>query len=301
MPPALTALVLGAAAGGGFPQWNCGCRLCNLARAGDPTARPATQASVAVSGGGQGWVVVGASPDLRQQIQQTPALWPRDGLRHSPIVGVVLLGGDVDAIAGLLVLRERQPFTVFAPQPLLDLLQQNAIFRVLDPAVVRQEPIQVNEAIQCGAGLTLTLLEMPGKVPLYLETQGATVAEAGPTYAARFDANGRCIAVAPACADINQTVRRQLGDCDAVLFDGTLFRDDEMIAAGLGIKTGRRMGHVPVSGPGGTLDALADLSGRKILLHINNSNPILLSDSPERRQVESAGFEVAFDGMEISL
>lgn len=301
MPPALTALVLGAAAGGGFPQWNCGCRLCTLARSGDPSARPATQASVAVSGDGQDWVVVGASPDLRQQIQQTPALWPRDGLRHSPIVGVVLLGGDVDAIAGLLVLRERQPFTIFAPQSLLDLLRVNPIFGVLDPAVVRQVPIRVNEPIQCGAGLTLTLLEMPGKVPLYLETQGATVAEPGPTYAARFDANGRRIAIAPACADINQDVRRQLGDCDAVLFDGTLFRDDEMIAAGLGAKTGRRMGHVPVSGPGGTLERLGDLPVRKILLHINNSNPILLSDSPERRQVEAAGFEVGFDGMEISL
>jgi len=213
----------------------------------------------------------------------------------------VLLGGDVDAIAGLLVLRERQPFTIFAPQSLLDLLRVNPIFGVLDPAVVRQVPIRVNEPIQCGAGLTLTLLEMPGKVPLYLETQGATVAEPGPTYAARFDANGRRIAIAPACADINQDVRRQLGDCDAVLFDGTLFRDDEMIAAGLGAKTGRRMGHVPVSGPGGTLERLGDLPVRKILLHINNSNPILLSDSPERRQVEAAGFEVGFDGMEISL
>ena len=301
MPPALTALVLGAAAGGGFPQWNCGCRLCNLARSGDPAARPATQASVAVSGDGQDWVVVGASPDLRQQIQQTPALWPRNGPRHSPIVGVVLLGGDVDAIAGLLVLRERQAFTIFAPQSLLDLLRDNPIFGVLDAAVVRQVPIQVNEPVRCGAGLTLTLLEMPGKVPLYLETQGATVAEAAPTYAARFEANGRRMAVAPACADIDRNVRRRLDGCDAVLFDGTLFRDDEMIAAGLGIKTGRRMGHVPVSGPGGTLEGLGDLPGRKILMHINNSNPILLSDSPERRQVEAAGFEVAFDGMEISL
>jgi pyrroloquinoline quinone biosynthesis protein B len=301
MPPALTARVLGAAAGGGFPQWNCGCRLCNLARSGDPTARPATQASVAVSGDGQDWVVVGASPDLRQQIQQTPALWPRDGLRHSPIVGVVLLGGDVDAIAGLLVLRERQKFTIFAPQPLLDLLRQNPIFGVLDPAVVRQVPIHVDQPIVCGAGLRLTLLEMPGKVPLYLETQGAAVAEPGPTYAARFEANGHRMAIAPGCADIDQNVRRQLGDCDAVLFDGTLFRDDEMIVAGLGAKTGRRMGHVPVSGPGGTLEGLGDLAGRKILLHINNSNPILLSDSPERRQVEAAGFEVAFDGMEITL
>lgn len=299
-PAGLTARVLGAAAGGGFPQWNCGCRNCRLARSGDPAARPATQASVAVSADGQDWVIVGASPDLRQQIQQTPVLWPQNGVRHSPIAAVVLLGGDVDAIAGLLVLRERQAFTIFAPRMLLDLLRQNPIFGVLDPAVVRQVPIATNEPIACG-GLTLTLLEMPGKVPLYLETPGAASAEAGPSYAARFDGNGRRVVIAPACADIDRDVRRRLEGCDAVLFDGTLFRDDEMIAAGLGIKTGRRMGHVPVSGPGGTLEGLADLAGRKILLHINNSNPILLSDSPERREVEAAGFEVAFDGMEVTV
>ena len=138
----LTALVLGAAAGGGFPQWNCGCRLCALARAGDPRVRPATQASVAVSGNETDWIVVGASPDLRQQIMQTPKLWPRAGLRDSPIAGVVLIGGDVDAMAGLLVLRERQPFTVYAPGPLLDLLQENRIFDVLDPSLVRRTALE---------------------------------------------------------------------------------------------------------------------------------------------------------------
>src|SRR3984957_381981 len=128
----LTGLVLGAAAGGGFPQWNCVCRQCALVRAGDPRARSSTQASVAVSGDGVEWVVVGASPDLRQQILQTPRLWPRTPGRDSPISGVVLIGGDVDAIAGLLVLRERQKLTVYAPRPLLDLLETNRIFDVLD-------------------------------------------------------------------------------------------------------------------------------------------------------------------------
>jgi pyrroloquinoline quinone biosynthesis protein B len=299
--PGLTSLVLGAAAGGGFPQWNCGCHLCRLVRAGDPRVRPATQASVAVSGNNTDWVIVGASPDLRQQILQTPRLWPIAGLRHSPIAAVVLLGGDVDALAGLLVLRERQPFTVYAPIALLELLRENRIFGVLDPAYVRLEPIAANEPISCGAGLRLTLLEMPGKVPLYLETTGATGPEPGPTYAARLEANGRSVIVAPACADITDAVRRQLRTADGVFFDGTLFTDDEMIVAGLGEKTGRRMGHTPVSGPGGTLERLADLPGRRILLHINNSNPILLADSPERREVEAAGFEVAYDGMEVQL
>lgn len=297
----LTALVLGAAAGGGFPQWNCACRLCRLARAGDPRARPATQASVAVSGNGSDWVVVGASPDLRQQILQTPRLWPREGSRDSPIAAVVLIGGDVDALAGLLALRERQAFTVYAPRPVLDLLEQNRIFDVLDRSLVRRQVLAPLDPVSCPGGVMLSLLPMPGKVPLYLETRDASAPEPGPTYAALLAANGRSVIVAPACADITPSVRNQLRPADLLFFDGTLFTDDEMIAAGLGPKTGRRMGHVPVSGPGGTLEGLADLPGRRILLHINNSNPILLADSPERRQVEAAGFEIAYDGMEVQL
>jgi len=297
----LTALVLGAAAGGGFPQWNCGCRLCRLARAGDPRARPATQVSVAVSANGTDWMIVGASPDLRQQILQTPQLWPGGTVRHSPIAGVILLGGDVDATAGLLVLRERQAFGLYAPRPLLDLLDQNPMFGVLHPAVVERVPLAPWEPVRCAGGLVLTLLELPGKVPLYLESRDASTAESAPAYAARLEANGRRIVIAPACAEITGAVCQELRDADAVFFDGTLFTDDEMIAAGLGEKTGRRMGHVPVSGPGGTLEGLADLSARRILLHINNSNPILLRDSPERRQVEATGFEVAYDGMEVRL
>ena len=297
----LTTLVLGAAAGGGFPQWNCGCHLCRRARAGDPRARPATQASVAVSGNGSEWVIVGASPDLRQQIQGTPKLWPGGGLRDSPIVGVVLIGGDVDAIAGLLVLRERQPFVVYSPAAVRELLEENPIFSVLDPDLVRHERLVPGEVKDCADNLRLTLLEMPGKVPLYRESRGATTAEAGPNYAARLEANGRSVIIAPACAEITGSVRQQLADADVLFFDGTLFTDDEMVAAGLGQKTGRRMGHVPISGEGGTLQGLADLTCRRILIHINNTNPILLSDSPERRQVEMAGFEVAYDGMEVRL
>jgi pyrroloquinoline quinone biosynthesis protein B len=297
----LSVLVLGAAAGGGFPQWNCGCRLCALVRAGDPRVRPATQISIAVSGNQTDWVIIGASPDLRQQIMQAPKLWPRAGLRDSPIAGVVLLGGDVDALAGLLVLRERQPFTVYAPGPLLGLLQENRIFDVLDPSLVQRTVLEPLQPVACGGGLKLTLLPMPGKVPLYLEDRGASEPEPGPNYAALLEANGRSVIVAPACAEITPSVVRHLSGADVVFFDGTLFTDDEMIVAGLGPKTGRRMGHVPISGPGGTLEGLADLPCRRILAHINNSNPILLRDSPERRTVEAAGFEVAFDGMEVQL
>lgn len=295
------ARVLGSGAGGGIPQWNCGCRLCRLARAGDPRIRPATQAGLAVSANGEDWVLVGASPDLRQQINQNSVLWPQEQGRNSPIRSVVLTGGDIDAIAGLLVMRERQPFTVFAPQPVLDVLHSNNVFNVLDPALVRRQVMAPNEPIECAPGVVVTLLPMPGKVPLYQETQGASVAEPGPAFAALIEAGGRRLVVAIACAQITEAVQAHLRRADVVFFDGTMFTDDEMRAAGLGEKTSRRMGHVPIAGPDGSLAQLAQLSARCIYLHINNTNPILLSDSPERREVEAAGLEVAFDGMEVRL
>ncbi|WP_158922856.1 pyrroloquinoline quinone biosynthesis protein PqqB [Acidisphaera sp. S103] len=295
--------MLGSAAGGGFPQWNCGCRQCSLARTGDSRVRPATQASVAVTGNGENWLLIGASPDLRQQISQSPHLWPRTPTRDSPITDVLLIGGDIDAIAGLLVLRERQPFTVYAPVELLDLLATNRVFDVLDPTMVRRVAIRPMEPFTCAGNLTVTLLTMPGKVPLFLENNrnAAAEPESAATYAAQIQTAGRIVIVAPACADITEPVRTQLSQADVLFFDGTLFTDTEMIAAGLGSKTGRRMGHTPISGPDGTLTRLADLPGRRIFLHINNTNPILVNDSPERRAVEAAGFEVAYDGMEIDL
>ncbi|HEX2941192.1 MAG TPA: MBL fold metallo-hydrolase, partial [Rhodopila sp.] len=155
--------------------------------------------------------------------------------------------------------------------------------------------------IDCPGGVTLTLLPMPGKVPLYHEAPGATQAQSGPTYAAKFQVNGRCTIVAPACAEITDAVLDQLRAADVLFFDSTLFTDDEMIAAGLSQKSSTRMGHVPLSGPNGTIARLGDLPNRRILVHINNTNPILRSDSPQRRQVEAAGFEVGFDGMEVFL
>jgi pyrroloquinoline quinone biosynthesis protein B len=199
------------------------------------------------------------------------------------------------------VLRERQALRIFAPPPLLDGLRENPIFGVLDPTLVEQVPISAGQPTDCGYGLRLTIMTMPGKTPLYLEDRAAAQAEAAPTYAARIEAHGCSLVFAPACAEITDGVLYQLGDVDAVLFDGTVFNDDEMIAAGVGSKTGRRMGHVPMAGPDGSLARLAGLRGRRVYLHVNNTNPVLLDGSPERRQVEAAGFELAFDGMEIRL
>jgi pyrroloquinoline quinone biosynthesis protein B len=296
----MQALVLGAAAGGGFPQWNCGCPNCARARAGDPAARPRSQAGIAVSAG-RGWLLAGASPDLRQQILANPELAPPPGTRHSPIAAVVLLSADVDGIAGLLVLREQHRFRLFAPAAILAVLRANGVFAALDPALVERVALAPGAPTDTGLGLTLTLLAMPGKIPLYQEDRAAAQAEPAATYAARIEAGGRCCVIAPACARITDDVLAHLAGAHTIFFDGTLFHDDEMIAAGLGPKTGRRMGHVSVAGPDGAMARLAHLPARKIFFHINNSNPILLDDSAERREVETMGFEVSHDGMRVAL
>jgi len=292
--------VLGSAAGGGFPQWNCGCRNCSLARAGDPRAKSRTQVSVAASADGDRWLLVGASPDLRQQILENPAMSPR-AARHSPIAGVVLVSADIDGLAGLLVLREQQAFKIFAPVSTLKILAENALFASLDPSLVERIEIVADKPVDTGFGLMLTLLEMPGKTPLYHEEIGATSAKAAITYAARIEGGGRVAIVAPACAEVTEAVLGRLDDADVLFFDGTLFTDDEMIRGGLSQKTGKRMGHVSVAGADGSLARLAGHAGRRIYLHINNSNPMLLEDSAERAEVTAAGFEVAHDGMMVEL
>ncbi len=294
----MKCLVLGSAAGGGFPQWNCGCALCTLARAGDPRARPRTQVSIAATADGTRWLVVGAPPDMRQQILENPALAPA-GPRHSPIAGVVLVSADVDGIAGLLVLREQQALRIWAPEPILQILRDNRLFASLDPALVERIAIAPDVPVDTGLGITLTLLEMPGKVPLYHEDRSAAIAEQAVTYAARLEGAGRRVIIAPACAEVTDAVRDGVADADVLFFDGTLFTDDEMVRAGVGQKTGRRMGHVCVSGPDGSLARLAQHPGRRIYIHLNNTNPLLLEGSPERAMVEAAGFEVAYDGMKI--
>ncbi len=236
---------------------------------------------------------------MRQQILQTPALQPA-GSRHSPIAAVVLVSADVDGIAGLLNLRERQAFRLYAPQAILDILAANRVFDVMS-SVVTRVAVEPEQPVAVGHGLTLTLLRMPGKTPLYHEAQGATQPEAADTYAALVEAGGRRAILAPACAEVTAAVRGRLAEAELVFFDGTLFRDDEMIVAGVGAKTARRMGHVPIDGPDGSMAALADLPGRRVYLHINNTNPILLEGSEEHRAVVAAGFSVAHDGMEIRL
>ena len=305
----MKAVVLGAAAGGGFPQWNSNAAACRRARAGDTNAMARTQASLAVSGDGERWFLINASPDLRQQIQARAILHPRRALRSSPIEGVILTGADVDAIAGLLHLRERQPFTLYATQRVLAVLDANPIFGVLSPeCVLRQDPppgrrFALDHLDGSASGLEVELFDVPGKVALYLEGGRDTdlAGKPGDTVGVEIRAGERRLLYIPGCARMTDTLKRRLSGASVVLFDGTLWRDDEMVAAGLGPKTGQRMGHMSVSGPDGTVAAFRDIPvKRRILIHINNSNPILIDDSPERAAVEKEGWEVAYDGMEVS-
>jgi pyrroloquinoline quinone biosynthesis protein B len=306
----MKALVLGAAAGGGFPQWNSNAPACNRARRGDPKAPARTQASLAVSADGRHWFLCNASPDLRQQIEHTPELHPREGLRSSPIAGVVLTGGDVDAIAGLLTLREHQPLTVYATAKVHAVLKANSIFEVLAADVVKRQVLVLDTPqpllLPDGAvsGLTVECFAVPGKVPLYLEQAGGTppiVLGEDTVGAVISDAHSRLFFI-PGCASMTESISRRLRGAELVLFDGTLWRDDEMVLAGLGSKSGRRMGHMSLTGAEGTMAAFNALGvKRKILVHINNSNPVLLEDSSERAELAAAGWEVAHDGMRLSL
>ena len=302
----LSAFVLGSAAGAGVPQWNCSCEVCRLAWAGTPRVKPRTQASIAVTTAAPAdprtpFVLINASPDLRQQILATPVLQPR-GLRRSPIAAVVLTGAEVDQTAGLLTLRERGPFGLYGTQSTLATLAANSIFSVLAPDLVKRNAIRAGEPFALPGGLEAELFLVPGKPPLYLEGDNpALAAETEANVGIELRAAGARLVFIPGAAKLTPAIAARLAEADAVLFDGTLFADDEMIAAGAGEKTGRRMGHMPVGGPDGTLAALKGLARRRILIHINNTNPILIEDSPQRRAVEAAGFEVAEDGMRIEL
>jgi pyrroloquinoline quinone biosynthesis protein B len=302
----LRAIVLGSAAGGGFPQWNSALPGCLRARAGDVRAKPRTQASLAVSADGETWAVVNASPDLRQQIAATPALHPRArrGARNSPIAAVVLTGAEVDTVMGLLHLREGHAFTVWGAPQSLEVLGANPIFRALNPEIVGRVSLPFGEPAEILPGLLAEAYPVPGKVPLFAEDAGGTDpgrADDGEAIGLRLSAqvSAEALHYIPGCAAMTPELAERLRGAACALFDGTLFEDDEMIRAKAGPKTGRRMGHMPVTE---TLAAFAPLGvRRKILTHVNNSNPVLLDDSPERAHIRTRGWEVAEDGMEIAL
>lgn len=308
----MRVLVLGSAAGGGFPQWNAASEACMRARSGDPAARPASQCSIAVTADGERWLLVNASPDLRQQIEANPQLHPRIPPRSSPISAVVLTNADVDAVAGLLHLREGTPFVLYAGERILAVLDRNPVFEVLDRRIVPRRTLPMDawfapeDVDGRPLGLQVRGFPVPGKPPLWLEGEIGedlvTDAEAGDVLGLEIVCGDRRLVWLANCARMTPSLRERICGCDLLFLDGTLWRDDEMIRAGVGTKTGRRMGHMPMSGPDGAMAAVGDLPvGRKLFIHINNTNPALLADSPERAELERRGFEVATDGLEIVL
>lgn len=265
---------------------------------------------MAVSADGTRWIILNASPDLRQQIEATPELWPAAASddaapRASPIRAVVLTSGDVDHIAGLLHLREGHRFGLHAPPRVLDALSGSPIFNVLDPSLVTRVPLVPHQTVEI-AGLAIAAFPVAGKVALYRESDVAYppgLSVSGDVVGLTVRSSPRSyFHYVPGCAEVTKDLRERLAAAPLVLFDGTLWSDDEMIVQGLSTKSGRRMGHVSLSGPGGSIAGLADLGiGSKVFVHINNSNPVLRPDSAERQAAERVGWEIAFDGMEMRL
>jgi pyrroloquinoline quinone biosynthesis protein B len=291
--------VLGSAAGGGFPQWNCHCGTCRAARAGE-RARPRTQSSLAIRGDDGPWFLVNASPDARQQLETvTPE--QVDSVRAPPIAGVLLTDAEIDHTAGLLLLRESStPIRVFGDAgveralrdgyPVLAMLERycGARWRTLEPG--QPQPLE-------GSSLAVESFAAGGDAPRYADVE---IEASG--FVFRDRSSGGVITYAPGLARLDDRVLDRFAESDLVLVDGTFWRDDELARLGISERSARDMGHVPLWGPGGTLEALAGLARpRKVLVHINNTNPILLEDSPEREEVVRAGVEVAYDGLEAEL
>ncbi|HET7865632.1 MAG TPA: pyrroloquinoline quinone biosynthesis protein PqqB [Burkholderiaceae bacterium] len=301
-------IVLGSSAGGGFPQWNCNCANCSAVRQGSPTHLARTQSSIAI-GGPQQWVLCNASPDLLTQLRHTPALQPARALRDTGIAGVVLCDGQVDHSTGLYMLREhRKPLPLWCTQPVHDDLSKgNPIFGVLGHYC----GIAWHEIALDGSPFSVPGVEGLRIHPLPLDSAPAPYSPhrdrpvPGDNIGLLLEdtATRRRVFYAPGLGAISPAVWEAMGSAHTVLVDGTFWTDDEMIAMGLSTKTARRIGHLPQSGPGGMLEHLASLPAgtRRVLIHINNTNPILDAASPQRRELDRAGVELAWDGMEIDL
>jgi pyrroloquinoline quinone biosynthesis protein B len=295
--------VLGSAAGGGFPQWNCRCPTCEAARAG-VEARPRTQSSIAIRGAEGPWFVANASPDLRQQLEGLPTD-RADGVRAAPVAGVLLTDAEIDHTAGLLLLRESAtPIPVYGSAEVRHALTEGypvlAVLAGYSGVEWRSlEPGGASLGID-GSSLEVESFAAGGDPPRYLAGTGADVEATG--LVLRDRATGGVLTYVPGLARLDDDVLARMAASDVVLVDGTFWRDDELAHLGISDRTARQMGHVPLTGPGGSLERLAALDRpRVILVHINNTNPILLERSPERAAVLRAGVEIADDGLEVEL
>jgi len=305
--------ILGSAAGGGFPQWNCACRNCRLLRAGGFRGKARAQLQVAISSDGLSWFLLNASPDLRGLIEGSPFLHPREGLRQSPISGVILTSADLDQLLGLLLLRELQPLLVYATVSIRTIAREdNSMFAMLQriPNQVRWTEIlpgtEFQLATPSGELSRIQCLTVPlaSRYPNYVAAE--RVAALRPQEALlglilRAD-SGKRFGYFPAVPDLDDALLQRLNSLDLLLFDGTFWTDDELIQVQGGGQTARQMGHIPVSSELGSLRLLAGLRcPKKIFVHINNTNPMLDESGPEYQQVRDAGWEIAEDGCHLEL
>jgi pyrroloquinoline quinone biosynthesis protein B len=303
----LRVRVLGSSAGGGFPQWNCGCDNCRDARAGKPGLRARSQESIAVSGDGASWFLVNASPEIRSQVEAFPGLWPK-AKRHSPIAGILFTNGDLDHCLGLLSLRESHPLVVHATAAMRDGFRQgNVLYRTLERftgqidwrvVTLGEEQALGNDGTQ----LRVTALPIAGNLPLHLKSLRAAVPEDNVGYVIRDERTGGRLAYLSGVAGPSPELVRACTGADVVFFDGTFWTSDELIVAGLGTRRAEDMAHWPISGPGGSLEFLSALPARrKIFIHVNNTNPILREGGAARAELARHGVEVAEDGLELEL
>jgi pyrroloquinoline quinone biosynthesis protein B len=298
--------VLGSGAGGGLPQWNCGCENCTLVRAGDPRIAARTQDSIVIGGDGGAQLLVNASPDITRHIERFQRLWPRSS-RDTPIAAIALTNGDLDHVVGLLSLRESQPLRILAtPRVRSGLVERNAVLRTLarTPDQVTWTNLEpAREIVLDDVGVGVTAVPVAGKLPVHLVGLLEPSPEDNVALRVRDLASGRTAVIATAVGSL-EGVEALVAGADALFFDGTFWRDDELVALGLGRARARDMAHVPLGGADGIIARLASVKlgdARRVFTHINNTNPVLRADSPERAHVERAGWEIAFDGMEMTL
>jgi pyrroloquinoline quinone biosynthesis protein B len=298
--------VLGSAAGGGFPQWNCNCRNCDGLRRGNLRARPRTQSSIAVSADGANWVLLNASPDILAQLRGFPEAQPCRAVRDTGIVGIVLMDSQIDHTTGLMMLREGGPLRVYCTDPVRDdLTVANPLFRILEHycgVEWRRIDGHGRFRVDGAPGLAFDVIALASKAPPYSPHRDDPHAGDNIGLLVTDDGTGHSLFYAPGLGRIEPHLRAVFGRADCLLVDGTFWTEDEMIRLAVGSKPAADMGHLPQSGTGGMIEELAAYPhARRILIHINNTNPILDEDSPERARLEAAGIEVAHDGMRIAV
>jgi pyrroloquinoline quinone biosynthesis protein B len=299
--------ILGAAAGGGLPQWNCTCTNCSAQRHNHSHIQSRTQSQLAVTADEDAWFLINASPDLRAQLNGNREVYPdpAKGLRNTPVAGIILTSADLDHVLGLLLMREFTPVRIYATRPVLSILQKNSFFQMLDrlPGQSRWTAIEPGVSFHAGNGLTCTPIAVSNSLPTYVgEEERSSLDPAGATIGLILeDAGGARVAYLPALPSVSPSLKQLLNTCSTILVDGTFWSDDELQNIQPGTSLARSMGHLPISGSDGSLATLRNLDGiRKIYTHINNTNPILQEQSSERRAVQDAGWEVAWDGLEIT-